>query len=61
MRYAIMAAAFAAAVSYGTAAHAAPTDFGALKLEASKDSAIQKVWHCRYWSGGWGCGRYRWR
>jgi hypothetical protein len=32
-------------------AHAAPM---IAPLQAPSD--IQKVWHCRNWSGGWGCG-----
>jgi hypothetical protein len=57
MKYAILAASFAIAASFGSSAQAAPVALGGLKLEAITGDAVQKVWHCRRWSGGWGCGR----
>jgi hypothetical protein len=64
MKYTILAAAFAVGLFFGTSAQAAPA-VGVLKLEVNKGDAVQKVWHCRRWSGGSGCDRggrrYRYR
>jgi hypothetical protein len=47
MKYAILAASFAIAASFGSSAQAAPVALGGLKLEAITGDAVQKVWHCR--------------
>ncbi len=45
----------------GISAQAAPAAPAFMQAQIAPDSAVQKVWHCRYWSGGWGCGGgYRW-
>ncbi len=34
-----------------------------IQSQAASGDAVQKVWHCRAWSGGWGCGgggHWRW-
>ena len=51
---------------FGLSAQAAPLTSQSLTLQdqVSSGNAVQKVWHCRYWSGGWGCGggwHGRWR
>jgi hypothetical protein len=32
-----------------------------IEAQADTGSAVQKVYHCRRWSGGWRCGRRWWR
>ena len=49
MKYVIMAAAFALAVSFGVPAQAAPVNLGALTSHANTGDAVQKVWHHRRW------------
>ena len=41
----------------GANAFAAPASQAGIKQAAQATSAITKVWHCRRWSGGWGCRR----
>jgi hypothetical protein len=53
---------FASVIAFGTlfglSAQAAPVSSLSAKLlsQVTPGDAVQKVWHCRYWSGGWGCG-----
>ena len=42
----------------GSTLNAAPASPGAIGDSAKANSAITKVWHCRAWSGGWGCRRW---
>jgi hypothetical protein len=53
-----IAIASGALLSY-SAVQAAPLSTlpSAVQEQVLADSAVQKVWHCRHWSGGWGCGR----
>jgi hypothetical protein len=66
MKYAILAAAFTATVSFGLSAQAEPRLPDTLKVEAGTSSSVQKVdWHNRWRSHHrWGSGRgwhNRWR
>ena len=48
----LLAAFIAFGAMLGAAAQAAPSA-PVFKTELAPGNAIQKVWHCRYWSGGW--------
>jgi hypothetical protein len=59
---------FASVIAFGTlfglSAQAVPVSSLSTTLlsQVTPGDAVQKVWHCRYWSGGWGCGGgWRWR
>jgi hypothetical protein len=42
---------------------AAPLNPAPLNQASDAVNNVTKVWHCRYWSGGWGCGgggHWRW-
>jgi hypothetical protein len=43
----------------GGSANAAPANGKVIAEAAAANTAVTKVWHCRRWSGGWGCHR-RW-
>jgi Spy/CpxP family protein refolding chaperone len=50
---------FAAAVSallIGLSAQAAPVSTSTSGLQGQVTGEAVKVWHCRAFSGGWGCG-----
>ncbi len=40
----------------GLSAQAAPVSNSAAAVQGQVKSDAVKVWHCRAWSGGWGCG-----
>jgi hypothetical protein len=42
----------------GSSAQAAPVALSSSIQNQVTGDAV-KVWHCRRWSGGWGCGGYR--
>jgi hypothetical protein len=42
---------------FGLSAQAAPAFSDAAAVQGQVKGDAIKVWHCRYWSGGWGCGR----
>ena len=42
----------------GSTLNAAPANPQSIGQAAQANSPITKVWHCRYWSGGWGCRRW---
>jgi hypothetical protein len=42
-------------------AQAVPVPAASVEAQVASGSAIQKVYHCRRWSGGWRCGRRWWR
>jgi hypothetical protein len=51
---------------FGLSVQAAPVSFNAAAVQNQVPSGVEKVWHCRHWSGGWGCGggggwHNRWR
>ena len=37
---------------------AAPVSQDGIKQATQATSVVTKVWHCRRWSGGWGCRRW---
>ncbi len=41
---------------FGLSAQAAPVSSSAAAVQGQVQSDAVKVWHCRAWSGGWGCG-----
>jgi hypothetical protein len=41
----------------GSNAIAAPVSQAGIKQATQATSVVTKVWHCRRWSGGWGCRR----
>ncbi len=59
IKYAI-AAGIAVGMMLGVSAQAAPTSPAFVQAQAGTSSAVQKVWHCRRWSGGWRCGHRHW-
>jgi len=67
MRKYLLAIAIAFGALFGlSSAQAAPLSVepGVIKNQVIPGDSVQKVWHCRYWSGGWGCGggwHWRWR
>jgi hypothetical protein len=57
----MIAAVAAVTIAFGLAggpAHAVPASGKVIADAAAANSAITKVWHCRRWSGGWGCHRH---
>ena len=63
MKKYLLAAAIASSALLGlSAAQAAPIslDGATIQSQVSSADAVQKVWHCRRWSGGWGCRRHHW-
>jgi hypothetical protein len=58
MKKYLLAIAVTSGSVFGLSAQAAPvtTQFSTLQSQVAPDGAAQKVWHCRRWSGGWGCG-----
>ena len=59
----LLAIAIASGALFGlSSAQAVPLSSApALQNQIVTGDAVQKVDHCRYWSGGWGCGRPDWR
>jgi hypothetical protein len=45
---------------FGLSAQAAPVSTEASAVQNQVTTGVEKVWHCRYWSGGWGCGGGGW-
>jgi hypothetical protein len=56
MKKYVLATAIASGVLFGLSAEAAPVSAGASAVENQVTGSVEKVWHCRRWSGGWGCG-----
>jgi hypothetical protein len=56
MKKYVLAIAIASGAVFGLSAQAAPisTDASAMQNQVTND--VEQVAHCRYWSGGWGCG-----
>ena len=68
MKKYLLAVAIASGTLFGLSAQAAPLSPDTASVQHAVTSGVEKVWHCRHWSGGWGCGggwhsRYRshWR
>jgi hypothetical protein len=55
MKKYVLAIALASGSLYGLTAQAAPLP-GAGGVQTQISSSAEQVWHCRAWSGGWGCG-----
>ncbi len=58
MKKYVVAIAIASGALFGLSAQAAPlsSQLNTLQSQTVPGDAVQKVWHCRAWSGGWGCG-----
>jgi hypothetical protein len=56
MKKYVLAIAIASGALLGISAQAAPISTGTSAVQSQVTSDVEKVWHCRYWSGGWGCG-----
>jgi hypothetical protein len=54
----IAAASVAIGVMFSMSAQAAPASPSSVQARIKSGELVQKVHHCRRWSGGWGC---RWR
>ena len=65
MKKYMLAIAIASGALFSLSAQAAPIATGPAGLQNQVASDAVKVWHCRGWSGGWGCGGWgghdRWR
>jgi hypothetical protein len=57
MKKLVLASAVAVCALYLPAAQAAPIAANPAAVQDQVSSNVEKVWHCRAWSGGWGCGR----
>jgi hypothetical protein len=42
----------------GGPSNAAPANGKAIAEAATANTLVTPVWHCRRWSGGWGCRRH---
>ena len=56
MKKYVLAIAIASGALFGLPAQAAPVPADASAVQSQVTAGVEKVWHCRYWSGGWGCG-----
>jgi hypothetical protein len=56
MKKYMLAIAIASGALFSLSAQAAPVSTGASAVQDQVTTNVEKVWHCRYWSGGWGCG-----
>jgi hypothetical protein len=67
MKKYVLASAVALGALYGSSVQAAPITSNPSAVQDHVATSVQKGWHCRSWSGGWGCGHggsgghYRWR
>jgi len=66
MKKYVLAVAIASGALFGlSAAQAAPVTSATFGVQSQVTGDAVKVWHCRHWSGGWGCGggwgHNRWR
>jgi len=61
MKKYVLAIAIASGALFGLSAQAAPIASSPAGLQNQVTGTAVKVWHCRRWSGGWGCGGgWRW-
>lgn len=60
MKKYVLAIAIASGALFGLSAQAAPLATGPAGLQNQVTSDAVKVFHCRNWSGGWGCGGGGW-
>jgi len=56
MKTFVLAIGIASGAFFGLSAQAAPVASDAASVQSQVKSDAVKVWHCRRWSGGWGCG-----
>jgi len=56
MKKYVVAVAIASGALFGISAQAAPVASGTYGVQNQVSGDTVKVWHCRRWSGGWGCG-----
>ena len=56
MKKYVLAVAIAFGALFGLSVQAAPVSSGASGVQNQVTGSAVKVWHCRRWSGGWGCG-----
>ena len=54
MKKYLVAVAVASATLFAVSAQAVPLSSAGSGMQVSE--SVQKVHHCRAWSGGWGCG-----
>jgi hypothetical protein len=57
MKKYLVAVAVASATLFAVSAQAVPLSSAGSGMQVSE--SVQKVHHCRAWSGGWGCGHSR--
>ena len=60
MKKYLLAIVIAFGALFSLSVQAAPLSSNSTLLQNQVTSDVQKVWHCRYWSGGWGCGGGGW-
>jgi hypothetical protein len=56
MKKYFIACAIASSALFALSAQAAPAASDASGIKGQVGGSAEKVWHCRRWSGGWGCG-----
>ncbi len=56
MKKYVLAIAIASGALFSLSAQAAPLSSSPAGLQNQVTGTAVKVWHCRRWSGGWGCG-----
>jgi hypothetical protein len=57
----LLACAAGAGLMIAISAQAAPVVPSAVGIQGKTGNFVEKVYHCRRWSGGWRCGRRWWR
>jgi uncharacterized low-complexity protein len=56
MKKLVLAVALVSGALFSVAAQAAPVSSSVSGVQNQVTGDAVKVWHCRGWSGGWGCG-----
>jgi hypothetical protein len=56
MKTFVLAIVIAFGALFGLSAQAAPAASDAVAVQSQVKGEAVKVYHCRRWSGGWGCG-----
>ncbi len=56
MKKYVLAVVIAFGSLFGLSVQAAPIASGSPAVQNQVTTDAVKVWHCRHWSGGWGCG-----
>jgi len=60
MKMYAVAASIVVGALFSVSAQALPAAPASVKAQIQSGDAVQKVHHCRRWSGGWGCRYHRW-